>query len=1198
MQRSTTCYLRVGGMVVALLVLLMIHRPANSHDEESVARRPVGSKTTRPARLPALPAQISPANDHCANREVLTVQDCPFSETVNMASATLQQDEPVPTCATEPAQTSVWYSFTNTTGSPIEVTLGLFPEDGSFPLLVAVYTGSQCDFAQFTQVACDQDDGFGGAVLMFTAQPGVEYKIQALSLDCPDECDPIGEVEFVLFCGEPPPNDDCQSATIATCDFTDTQEVALAATQPGEPTLFTCDAGSVEIGSTVWYQYTNNTGNPIQVTVSTVGSTFNTVLAVYEVTGPNMCFVGLTFVGCNDESGGNGTSLLTFIAQPMTMYKIQVGGYSGGSFGTLEFSLTCREPPPCSITGPALICSANYPTNAGNYTGPGGPNLSYSWTISGNGTINGSTTGQAVNVSATGAGSFTLTLTVTDDVTSLTSTCERTVTTGVPPPCSITGTLSVCPQSNGHIYTAPGGGSSYSWSISGNGQITGPSNQQMVTVKANAVGSFTLTLTVTNQAGCMSTCNQTVSVSDTTPPTVVSCPSDATIQCPATPVFGTPTFSDECDTNLTVTFADQNLPASCPAVSKIKRTWTATDDGGNTVQCSQTITVQDTAGPVVTAGNIALCYQTVAAAQAAAIAATTATDDCSVTKTASTVGTCSATITVTATDGCGNNASVQYATRIDSTPPILTKGAIGACYQTRAEAEAAALAATTASDNCQGAVSLTVASTGTCSATITVTGTDSCGNSASVQYTTRLDSTPPTVTCPPNRVVDAEPNKPGAKVLFNLAAADNCGSTPAMSCTPPSGSFFAVGTTTVTCTATDTCGNASTCTFQVTVSAPVNRANLAYIAFQATGPERVTGLHCPDLDPLLNAYLCDRGLLMTDFAHDQVRVYRFGVRADRQPPFVPGQNPTGELILKQVHSVPVGDGPSAIVVGDFNNDGRNDAAVANQLSDNLSILLGNGDSTFARARTINAGDKPSALAAGDFNGDRRLDLAVTSFTDNNVRILSGQGNGNFRLIRQVSVGTRPTGVAADDFNRDGKLDLAVSNFTSNDVTVLQGEGNGQFRRIGSVLVDEGPMAIVAADLDMDAQVDLATVNFTTNVVTVLRADGRGGFQLRRSVGEGPVSLVTGPFLKRSAGVAVANLISGEVSVRLSDQAGTLSQLQRYLVATSVAAIATGDFDGNGSLDLAVLDADELTIRVLLDHGAGTFRLAPGIAGSR
>src|ERR1700687_4218540 len=67
-------------------------------------------------------------------------------------------------------------------------------------------------------------------------------------------------------------------------------------------------------------------------------------------------------------------------------------------------------------------------------------------------------------------------------------------------------------------------------------------------------------------------------------------------------------------------------------------------------------------------------------------------------------------------------------------------------------------------------------------------------------------------------------------------------------------------------------------------------------------------------------------------------------------------------------SYPVGTSPSAVVVGDFNSDGKSDIAVANSGSANVSVLLGNGDGTFKDAVNSAAGPSPSALAAGDFNG--------------------------------------------------------------------------------------------------------------------------------------------------------------------------------------------------------------------------------------
>src|SRR5438046_3629183 len=71
------------------------------------------------------------------------------------------------------------------------------------------------------------------------------------------------------------------------------------------------------------------------------------------------------------------------------------------------------------------------------------------------------------------------------------------------------------------------------------------------------------------------------------------------IECPATPVFGTPEFSDACAANLTVTFADEALALSGNQISKNKRTSTPTDRHCNTTTASQTITEKDSATPTV-----------------------------------------------------------------------------------------------------------------------------------------------------------------------------------------------------------------------------------------------------------------------------------------------------------------------------------------------------------------------------------------------------------------------------------------------------------------------------------------------------------------------------------------------------------------------------------------------------------------------
>jgi hypothetical protein len=136
---------------------------------------------------------------------------------------------------------------------------------------------------------------------------------------------------------------------------------------------------------------------------------------------------------------------------------------------------------------------------------------SYSWSISGNGTIDGATNGQSVKVDATGAGSYTLTLTITD-ANGCSSTCAKTVTVNALPACSITGANEVCTGATGNSFSGPAGASSYAWQISGNGTIVGSTTGQSVNVTAGAAGSFTLTLRVTDANGCSSACAKTVTV--------------------------------------------------------------------------------------------------------------------------------------------------------------------------------------------------------------------------------------------------------------------------------------------------------------------------------------------------------------------------------------------------------------------------------------------------------------------------------------------------------------------------------------------------------------------------------------------------------------------------------------------------------------------------------------------------------------
>src|SRR5258708_14162031 len=102
--------------------------------------------------------------------------------------------------------------------------------------------------------------------------------------------------------------------------------------------------------------------------------------------------------------------------------------------------------------------------------------------------------------------------------------------------------------------------------------------------------------------------------------------------------------------------------------------------------------------------------------------------------------------------------------------------------------------------------------------TVTSTATDAHGNSATCSFTVTVNDTQlPVISCSTNRVVDVFSGTCSSNVTFVVTAADNCPGVSVVS-VPASGSSFAVGTTTVTSTATDAHGNSATCSFTVTVS--------------------------------------------------------------------------------------------------------------------------------------------------------------------------------------------------------------------------------------------------------------------------------------------------------------------------------------------------------------------------------------------
>ncbi len=221
----------------------------------------------------------------------------------------------------------------------------------------------------------------------------------------------------------------------------------------------------------------------------------------------------------------------------------------------------------------------------------------------------------------------------------------------------------------------------------------------------------------------------------------------------------------------------------------------------------------------------------------------------------------------TATDAQGNSTSGAFTVSVVNLPPVVTTSG-------NVSVEATAPAGTPVTFSAVAVDTVDHRLTATCTpasgspfplgtTTVTCSATDSRGQVGTATLNvTVVDTTPPTLTLPGALTADATGT--GAPVAFTVGASDNGNPSPAVSCTPAAGATFPVGTTPVTCTATDASGNAATGSFDVTVrdvtpptlQLPADITNVAAtssagapVTFSATATDLVDGTVSPVCTP-------------------------------------------------------------------------------------------------------------------------------------------------------------------------------------------------------------------------------------------------------------------------------------------------------------------------------------------------------------
>ncbi|MCI0745114.1 MAG: DUF5011 domain-containing protein, partial [Verrucomicrobia subdivision 3 bacterium] len=621
-----------------------------------------------------------------------------------------------------------------------------------------------------------------------------------------------------------------------------TVECHTAYVEPGATANDTCAgdiSGTISVSGTVdantvgTYTITYMVSDGYQTTTATrTVNVVDTTKPVITLVGANPqvieCHTSYTELGAtaSDSCAGDLTSAIAINASAVNVNAVgsytvtyDVSDPSGNAAITVTRTVNVVDTTPAIIT----LNGAN-PMTVECHTAYVEPGATASDTCAGDISASISISGA---VDANTVGDYTITYTVSDGFNTSTATRTVNVVDTTKPVIALVGANPQIIECH-TAYTELGATASDSCA----GDLSSAVAIDASAVNVNTVGSYTVTYNLSDPDGNAAlTVTRTVNVVDTTPAIItLTGANPMTVECHTAYAEPGATASDTCAGDLTAGISvsgavDPNTVGSYTITYMVS-------DGYQTTTATRTVNVVDTIKPVI--ALLGVNPQIIECHTAYTELGATVSDSCAGDLTSAIAINASAvnvnaigsyTVSYDVSDPSGNAAVTMTRTIqvVDTTSPTIACPVNIAQPNDPGECGAIVNYIATATDTCDAAPTLTChPPTGSMfpkgTTTVICSATDASENSALCSFTVTItDAEVPLANCPGDITTHCDAGECGAVVNFGVGASDNCTGA-SITCNPPSGSLFPVGTNLVTCTALDAAANIANCTFNVIVT--------------------------------------------------------------------------------------------------------------------------------------------------------------------------------------------------------------------------------------------------------------------------------------------------------------------------------------------------------------------------------------------